>query len=103
MRDMNWKEVGSINVDAGLCWVGDPCYVMGNDASHHPAETWRKFCDELSARKKKGVAEWGEGIGVTVETGYGDGTYPVEVKRNEEGRIMAMRVVFIDDYDSDSY
>ena len=25
--------VGSVFVDAGLLWFGDPCYVMGDDAS----------------------------------------------------------------------
>jgi hypothetical protein len=24
----NWKLIGHIGVDAGLCWIGDPCYIL---------------------------------------------------------------------------
>jgi len=34
------------------------------------------------------------GLGVVVSTGYGDGEYPVEVRRNEDGRIAEVRVRF---------
>jgi hypothetical protein len=30
-----------------------------------------------------------------MSSGYGDGDYPVEVRRNEEGRIAEMRIRFI--------
>ena len=35
------------------------------------------------------------GLGVTVGTGYGDGCYPVFVRRSKEGRIAEVRVKFI--------
>jgi hypothetical protein len=47
MNNNNWIKVGEIGVDAGLCWVGDPCYIMGQDASSHPCKTWNEFCDIL--------------------------------------------------------
>ncbi len=99
MVKRKWEKVGVIGVDAGLCWLGDPCYIMGEDASSHPAKTWAEFCAKLSMIEKGGVAIWNyklghEGLGITVSTGYGDGTYPVFVKRNSESRIIEVKVVF---------
>ena len=30
------KHLGHISVDAGLCWIGDPCYVLPSDADKNP-------------------------------------------------------------------
>jgi len=98
--ETKWEQVGTIGVDAGLCWVGDPCYCVTPDANNHPARTWQEFCDKLQAKEVKGVAQWDyamghSGLGVSVSTGYGDGEYPVYIRRNEEGRIAEVRVKFI--------
>lgn len=89
-----WEKVGVVGVDAGLLWLGDPCYCVTPDATEHPAKSWKEFCNKLFC----GTFQWNnkaghEGLGVTAETGYGDGTYPVEVLR-EDGRIKAVRVRF---------
>jgi hypothetical protein len=95
------EKVGEIGVDAGLCWIGDPCYCVTPDADEHPSKTWGKFCNELHEKERGGdTAQWDfkngtRGLGVTVSTGYGDGCYPVFVKRNKEGRIAEVRVKFI--------
>jgi len=96
-----WEQVGEIGVDAGLCWVGDPCYIMGKDASSHPCEKWSDFCAQLHSDPdhEKGFKQWDypaghSGLGVTVNTGYGDGTYPVFIRRNHEGRVAEVKVVF---------
>jgi hypothetical protein len=98
----NWEQVGMIGVDAGLCWIGDPCYCVTPDATEHPAATWSEFCDKLfgSSEDVPKTRQWRykrghNGLGVSVETGYGDGTYPVYVKYNSEGRVAEVRVVFI--------
>jgi hypothetical protein len=36
-----------------------------------------------------------------MSSGWGDGTYPVLIRRNEEGRIAEARIVFIDEEDDD--
>ena len=36
------------------------------------------------------------GLGVVVSTGYGDGVYPVYAEFNDEGRIAAVTVEFIE-------
>jgi hypothetical protein len=109
-----WEQVGDIGVDAGLCWVGDPCYIMGKDASSHPCEKWGDFVDQLYPAEamendgdghlnhpfdQKGFKQFNfskghSGLGVVVSTGYGDGFYPVFVRRNSEGRVVEVKVVF---------
>ena len=102
MKNKKWEEVGLIGVDAGLCWLGDPCYCVTPDADNHPTQTWIEFCDKLGKIEQKGVAQWNYklghvGLGVSVSTGYGDGNYPVFVRRNDEGRIAEVKVVFIEE------
>jgi len=96
----NWERVGEIGVDAGLCWIGDPCYCVTPDANEHPTETWEDFCAQLEAFQKNGVKQWHyraghPGLGVTVHTGDGDGCYPVYVRRASDGRIAEVKVVFL--------
>ena len=131
LREEDWEEVGVIGVDAGLCWIGDPCYVLhrqGEKAPEDIGKDWGEFCgkfDELkylpyteeetqelgisneTFKTLKGKAyiaskdtlqfnydKGHKGLGVCVSTGYGDGFYPVLVKRNAEGRVMAVMVDF---------
>lgn len=91
---LSWERVGEIGVDAGLCWVGDPCYCVTPDADNHPAQTWKEFCDKLFSdpNYEKGFKQWD--CGVSVDTGYGDGTYPVFIRRNRDGRVVEVKVVF---------
>lgn len=99
-----WETVGHIDVDAGLCWLGDPWYWYGtaDDAVRGPVKTWDEFCAKL--HPETGAApdclEWAHpgghstrGMGVTVRTGFGDGSYPVQVLR-KEGRVKEVRVRF---------
>ena len=65
-----WVKIGSFSVDAGICWIGDPCYVKGL------FKDWHKFVDKLGP----GVTEFKEGI--CLPSGYGDGQYFVYAKYN---------------------
>ena len=99
---MSRELIGHMSVDAGLCWVGDPCYVMGSDASHAVAE-WDDFCDTLTEKKQyeNGYAEpLGEGVGFAISTGYGDGSYPVYIER-ENGRVSSITVDFMEGGEDD--
>ena len=102
MPNNGWEKVGSIGVDAGLCWIGDPCYLNADNGDRSPMSDWSKFCSLLFAREKEGVATWGfgdnyegDGRGVSVSTGYGDGTYDVMVRRAGDGCVAEVKVVFI--------
>lgn len=101
-----WTQVGTIGVDAGLCWVGDPCYVVAKDCDQQ-FESWSEFCDKLDENKtyprtKSFPYKLGhEGLGVVVSTGFGDGRYPVFVRYKDMGawgrRVAEVKVVFIDE------
>lgn len=96
MLENKWTKVGVVGVDAGLIWVGDPCYIMGDDASNR-VKSWSEFCKLLNVEKVDGVMEpLKHGIGLAISSGYGDGVYPVSVKYNDEGRVAALKVDFIE-------
>ena len=97
------KQIGEIGVDAGLCWIGDPCYIL--HAERMPltlGRNWDTFCNLLHEDGHYPVCkqfhyELGHpGLGVVVSTGYGDGVYPVFARFNEDGRIAKVWVEFID-------
>lgn len=102
-----WEKVGVIGVDAGLCWIGDPCYVLHKEGGAVPktiGRNWNEFCDMILLKDATQIAyEAGhDGLGVVVSTGYGDGCYDVYVRRTPplpgaaNGRIAEVKVVFIE-------
>ncbi len=93
------QQIGTIGVDAGLCWVGDPCYVLGDDASSRVTD-WMEFCGKLDHNKTHNEP-LGSGTGLAISTGYGDGEYPVFIETNGEGRVSAIRIEFMEDEDSE--
>jgi len=97
------KHIGNIDIEAGKCWIGDPCYVLPDDASEREqVNTWDKFCETMRPNKKYASFNYRmghEGLGVCVSTGYGDGSYPVHaVIKN--GVIHSVEVTFIKDDDA---
>ena len=94
------KLIGHIGVDAGLCWIGDPCYILPDDAKENPGDDWLKFCSELGSEyptlKSFNYKMGHEGLGVCVSTGFGDGSYPVTAEIID-GRVKSVTVTFIDD------
>lgn len=102
MKD-TWEKVGTIGVDAGLCWIGDPCYIIhSTDEKPDLGKDWGEFCSRLyppeEGHHDDGVRQWNyglghAGLGVTVGTGWGDGTYDVLVQR-KHGRVMRVMVEF---------
>jgi hypothetical protein len=98
------KQIGTIGVDAGLCWIGDPCYIMGDDASNR-VHAWDDFCSKLDhdgpTMQSFDYFPGHEGLGVCVSTGFGDGSYPVYATISDEGdwgkRVKSVTIVFIED------
>ena len=89
-----WTEIGKIGIDAGLCWIGDPCYLRYDPSGYaegSPAGPWGGFIDWLG---DAGIAKE-HPLGCVVSTGHGDGVYPVEVRLDAEGAIAEVRVQFI--------
>jgi hypothetical protein len=104
----NRKLIGEIGVDAGLCWIGDPCYILHADPKPIAiGKDWDQFCailhdDNQYPTCKQFAYDMGHaGLGVVVSTGYGDGVYPVYAEFNNEGRVAKVCVEFIDDEETD--
>jgi predicted RNase H-like HicB family nuclease len=97
-RIKDWKQVGVVGVDSGLCWLGDPCYILHKKPGEEKPELgkdWHEFVNKTFDNEGR-FAQFGELTGVTVASGYGDGIYPVMV-RFEDKRVAEVKVVFIDD------
>ena len=106
-----WEKIGTIGVDAGLCWIGDPCYIMhkcskAKEAYDRPPKAignnWSEFCDTIEDDTQQYNFDLGhEGLGVLASTGFGDGSYDVFAQFSDEGdfgkRVKAVKVVFIED------
>jgi hypothetical protein len=95
-----WEKVGVVGVDAGIVWVGDPCYLYDKRERAAMGETYEDFLATLRDREVDGVAQFNygqtrrPGLGVALYTANGDGLYPLEVRRDIAGRVVEMRVRF---------
>ena len=103
------KHVGNISVDAGLCWLGDPCYLIQSLTPPKEISDWASFVNALgedypTVHSFK-HASGNEGLGVCVSTGVGDGLYPVYANIEEVpgwgNRVTSVRIEFIGDEDDD--
>ena len=53
INEDNVLEMGSIDVDAGCIWVGDPCYVLRDPGESRPkdlGENWSDICSRFFER-----------------------------------------------------
>jgi len=94
-----FTRVGSVLVDAGLLFIGDPCYLAPDAAIRSPtspATSWRGFIDWLNSSDldEEGTAQ--HALGVVSHTGYGDGEYPVYARYSDDGLVAELRIVFIE-------
>jgi hypothetical protein len=96
---MNKKLIGYISVDAGLCWIGDPCYILHQEKLPKSlGKDWGEFCDKLAGKERSWEFDHDSGIdglGVCVSSGHGDGYYPVYAEIDEHGVINKVSVEFI--------
>lgn len=92
------KQIGQVSVDSGSIWVGDPCYVLGEDSSSGP-EDWAAYCTILDnlghwSSDNSYIEPFGHGVGMYIQTTWGDGTYPVIGKFDKAGRLTSVTVNF---------
>lgn len=86
-------------VDAGLIWIGDPCYLF---SAIKDGMTWSEFCDFI-----RGGRETVEACGgVLMHSGMGDGVYPVTVEHTiceifGDERPGRATIEFYPDYDEE--
>lgn len=99
---------GAVTVDSGQILLGDPCYLDTWESKYENFDDYKTKAGEYSylgaanaTLSENGFGEIGEGSAVVVSSGYGDGYYPVYVKRNEEGRIVMAVIDFDNNIDID--
>jgi hypothetical protein len=102
MKNQRYKLIGEIGIDAGVCWIGDPCYILHTDRLPKAiGKDWDGFCNLLYQDRPDQVCKQFDydsgfaGLGVAVSTGYGDGSYPVYAAFDPEGRIARICIEFI--------
>lgn len=90
----DWEKAGHCPVDAGCIVLVDPCYVA------HDGQHLDPYKDAIGWGKEdydRGYRALANNLGIVVSSGYGDGEYPVYIKRTEGGRIASVKVVFVDE------
>ena len=104
-----WELVGEAGVDSGQIIVVDPCYVINDEAellkfaeSKDFNDIDATYDDLLKERdKNKNALTVAFKDGIVTNTGYGDGSYKVYIKKENMGqwgeRVMELKIVFISD------
>lgn len=85
------KIIGHVGVDAGMMYLGDPCYVIPPDGPvprklrqlDRDGSLWGTFLDHYVRRDNEPVCpvegSLNASLGIVVTSFGGDGVYPVEV------------------------
>jgi len=102
------KKVGQVNVDAGICWIGDPCYILHREKKLPDTlgKDWSEFCNTLDYRGPvlkqfhHSSKKESPGLGVCVSSGFGDGSYPVFVEIKND-RVKKVWIEFFKDEDEE--
>jgi hypothetical protein len=87
---------GKIPVDSGQIMLVDPCYIRKDFESEYndkPALNYAGACKATLSKDSCGVFAK---IAFATSSGYGDGLYPVYVKRTPDGRIAEVKIKFIE-------
>ena len=91
-REDEWERVGDVWIDSTSLLLADPQYAP------EAGRKWTEATDAIESYDVYGPIDPEKPLGVVVETGYGDGLYPVEV-RNEDTvmgrRVAEVRVRFL--------
>jgi len=109
-----WKRIGDCGVDAGLLFIGDPCYLsrkdwLGDKATEeekegNPFRNWSSFCDKLFKHEdanKTSLSPVREMVikqGTVFGTIHGDGSYGVYYYETFDG-VKGVTVVLDGDID----
>ena len=96
---MKNKVIGQVGVDSGSLLISDPSYI-NDHFSIEGDDIYNIYPDQdrhrqISTRATKNTIKIP--IAMTVQTGWGDGVYPVTAHYNRDGRIAKVEIVF-DEY-----
>tara|TARA_Y100000004_G_C8659213_1_gene304448 strand:+ start:94 stop:489 length:396 start_codon:yes stop_codon:yes gene_type:complete len=117
----SWEYIGTIGVDSGQMMLADPCYVKdfadndsdGTEGVMKLMEAMKDgsdnsfsyvgACSQSNTPQQAGVLvnDIGAEMGVVCSSGFGDGGYPVYVKRHDFGkwgkRVVEMKIEFVNE------
>ena len=112
----SWEYIGSIGVDSGQMMLSDPCYVKDFEDSDDVvglmdsikkdsdnSYSYTGACSQSNTSQQAGVLvnDIGAELGVVCSSGFGDGVYPVYVKRhafgNNDTRVVEMKIEFVNE------
>lgn len=98
-----FELAGHITVDSGQLLVCDPCYIESDWKSEEFDEenksdsfSYNGCCHATLSKKQHGQLKFDKdhyGVGVAFSSGYGDGTYPVFVRKNADRVIVEVRII----------
>lgn len=88
-----------VGVDSGQAGFFDDVMFKGRDQDE---EFYDRVCDVTCSEDRLVPAGTIDGVGVVSSSGYGDGGYVCEFRRGEDGRVVAARIIFIDESCDDS-
>ena len=81
LKKLTPRTIGHIGVDAGIVWIGDPCYIIHRDGivPNTMGKDWDEFCEFIGYKMDKTFCHDNgiEGLGVVTATKDGDGFYEV--------------------------
>lgn len=110
--NFNWKEHSEIGVDSGQAGIFCESSYRNDEVAKDIVTPESDFF--LSIRDQSGDVfyekmckftlsqQWGAyDTGVVTSSGVGDGGYPLDVLKLEDGTIVGMRITYIDDEDMD--
>lgn len=94
LNDKKFEYVGLFCVDSSTCWIGDPCYIFGDNADYKP-QSWYDVCKEINGQITQMKFNGGSiGLGLISFTGCGDGTYSVYAHKID-GTIAGLFIDFL--------
>jgi len=93
---MKKKVIGQVDVDSGSILISDPTHI-NYEFSIKGDDIYDIYPDQdryrqISTKKTKNTIQIP--IAMTLQTGYGDGVYPVTAHYNRDGRIAKVEIDF---------
>jgi len=103
MTKNEFELIGEIGVDSGMVQIGDPCYYhmeefveMREAWDKNDPDFWKEF-HKNGENARAFLMTPSADSAVIVQSGYGDGIYPVYARFNDEGRVAEVVINFIED------
>lgn len=97
------RRMGYVGVDSGNIWIGDPCYIMGENPPE-VTRNWDHFVERMFDPRTRTTDDSfsqpvGDKLGMAIPSGLGDGIYPVYATFDEDGAVATVTVDFAGELD----